>query len=49
MLVVIGGEDQALPAAEGEAGGDSAGGAGRAVQEQRHQRLRKEPRPQPQS
>lgn len=45
----LGGEDQALPAAEGEAGGDSAGRTGCALQEQRHQRLCKEPRPQPQS
>lgn len=37
LLVVLGGEDQALLAAEGEAGGDPAGGTGGALQEQRHQ------------
>lgn len=45
----LGGEDQALPAAKGEAGGHSAGGAGCSLQEQRHQRFYEEPRPQPQS
>ncbi len=49
LLVFLGGEDQALPAAEGEAGGDAAGGTGCALQEQRHQRFCKEPRPQPES
>lgn len=48
-LLVLGGEDQALLAAEGEAGGDPAGGTGGALQEQRHQRLCKESHPQPQS
>lgn len=48
VIVVLGGEDQALPAAEGEAGGDFAGGTGCALQEQRHQRLRKESCPQSQ-
>lgn len=49
MLVVLGGEDQALPAAEREAGGDTAGGTGGALQEQRRQRLGKESHPKPQS
>lgn len=48
-LVALGGEDQALPAAEGEAGGDSAGGTGCALQRQRHQRFCQESRPGPQS
>lgn len=49
LLVFLGGEDQALPAAEGETGGDSSGRTGCSLQEQRHLRFYEEPRPQPQS
>lgn len=49
QLLSVGGEDQALPAAEGEAGGHPAGRTGRSQQEQRHQLLCQEPHHEPQS
>lgn len=48
-LPPAGGEDQTLPAAEGEAGSHPAGRTGRSQQERRHRRLRQEPHPEPQS
>lgn len=48
-LLSAGGEDQTLPAAEGEAGSHPAGRTGRSQQERRHRRLCQEPHPEPQS